>query len=143
VTPEIATNARSYDLPEGHITRANTEQENVRSNGESLREWMLRNEIPELRDMHVIYQEIARRLNQLAEAVDANRATASADTAEADLYSFDALPDLDALAEAQGVRPIENIDDLVTDFWPKDESVEDFIAAATEGRHEEEDEPES
>lgn len=59
-----------------------------------------------------------------------------------DLYSFDALPDLDALAEAQGVRPIENIDDLVADFWPEDESVEDFIAAATEGRREE-DEPDS
>jgi hypothetical protein len=59
-----------------------------------------------------------------------------------DLYSFDALPDLDALAAAQGVRPIENIDDLVADFWPEDESVEDFIAAAMEGRHEE-DEPDS
>ena len=59
-----------------------------------------------------------------------------------DLYSFDALPDLDALAEAQGVRPIEDIDDLVADFWPEDESVEDFIAAAMEGRHEE-DEPDS
>jgi hypothetical protein len=58
------------------------------------------------------------------------------------LYSFDTLPDLDALAAAQGVQPIENIDDLVADFWPEDESVEDFIAAAKEGRHEE-DEPDS
>jgi hypothetical protein len=31
---------------------------------------------------------------------------------------------------------------LVIDFWPEDESVEDFIAAAMEGRHEE-DEPDS
>lgn len=54
------------------------------------------------------------------------------------LSTFDIPPDLDALAEAQGVRPIENIDDLVGDFWPEDENVEDFIAAATEGRHEEE-----
>ena len=59
------------------------------------------------------------------------------------LYAFDALPNLDALAEAQGVRPIESIDDLVTGSWPEDESVEDFIAAATEGRYEEEDEPDS
>lgn len=27
------------------------------------------------------------------------------------------------------------------DFWPEDEDVDDFIAAATEGRYEEEDEP--
>lgn len=53
---------------------------------------------------------------------------------------FGTLPDLDALAEAQDVQPIDDIDDLVTDFWPENESVEDFIAAATEARHEE-DEP--
>jgi hypothetical protein len=56
-----------------------------------------------------------------------------------ELYAFDASPDLDALAVAQGVQPIENIDDLVANFWPEGESVEDFIAAAMEGRHEEED----
>ena len=54
-----------------------------------------------------------------------------------ELYAFDALPNLDDLAEAQGVQLINDIDDLATDFWPEDESVEDFIAAATEGRHEE------
>jgi hypothetical protein len=59
-----------------------------------------------------------------------------------DLYSFDALPDLDALAAAQGVQPMENIDDLVADLWSEDESVENFIAAAMEGRYEE-DEPDS
>jgi hypothetical protein len=55
-----------------------------------------------------------------------------------ELYAFDASPDLDALAVAQGAQPIENIDDLVANFWPEGESVEDFIAAAMEGRHEEE-----
>jgi hypothetical protein len=54
-----------------------------------------------------------------------------------ELYAFDALPDLEDLAKAQGVQPINDIDDLATDFWPEDESVEDFIAAATEWRHEE------
>ncbi len=54
-----------------------------------------------------------------------------------DPYSFETVPDLDALAVAQGVQPINDIDDLATDFWPEDEDVEDFIAAATEGRHEE------
>lgn len=56
------------------------------------------------------------------------------------LYAFDALPDLDALAEAQGVSPTTDVEDLATDDWPEDESVEDFIAAIMEGRHEE-DEP--
>jgi hypothetical protein len=56
------------------------------------------------------------------------------------LYAFDALPDLDALAEAQGVSPTTDVEDLATDDWPEDESVEDFIAAIVEGRHEE-DEP--
>ena len=59
-----------------------------------------------------------------------------------DLYSFDALPDLDALAEAQGITPVTNFEDLLGDSWPEGESVEDFIGAATEGRYEE-DEPES
>ncbi len=59
-----------------------------------------------------------------------------------ELYSFDALPDLDALAEAQGVSPTTDVRSLATDGWPENESVEDFIAAAMEGRHEE-DEPDS
>ncbi len=54
-----------------------------------------------------------------------------------DLYSFEALPSLDALAEAQGVQPIEDIDDLVADFWPEDESVEDVIATIRRWRDEE------
>jgi hypothetical protein len=141
VTREIATNARSYDLPEGHITRANTEQENVRSNGESLKEWMLRHEIPELRDMHVIYMDVARRLNQPADVAEISL-DFSVETEQENLFSFDVRPDLDALSEAQGVSPTADVRDLATDDWPEDESVEDFIAAATEGRHEE-DEPDS
>jgi hypothetical protein len=56
------------------------------------------------------------------------------------LYAFDATPDLDALAAAQGVAATTDVESLATDDWPEDESVEDFIAAAMEGRHEE-DEP--
>ena len=55
---------------------------------------------------------------------------------------FGSLPDLETLAKMQGVPPIKDINDLATDDWPEDESVEDFIASATEGRHEE-DEPDS
>jgi hypothetical protein len=48
------------------------------------------------------------------------------------------VPDLDALAEAQGVAPIGDIDELVADFWPEDESIDDFIAAVRRWRDEEE-----
>ena len=54
-----------------------------------------------------------------------------------ELYAFDALPSLEALADAQGVQPIEDIDDLVADFWPEDESIEDFMATIRRWRDEE------
>ena len=43
--------------------------------------------------------------------------------------SFWELPTLDELADAQDVAPVERIEDLVADFWPEDESVDDFLAA--------------
>jgi hypothetical protein len=46
------------------------------------------------------------------------------------------VPDLDALAEAQGVEPVGDIDELVADFWPEDERVEDFMAAVRRWRDE-------
>ncbi len=49
---------------------------------------------------------------------------------------FDALPDLDALAREQGVSPIENIDELIGDFWPEDESIDDFAATIRRWRDE-------
>ena|SRR5215218_7459087 len=46
------------------------------------------------------------------------------------------VPDLDALAKAQGVEPVGDIDELVADFWPEDESAEDFMAAVRRWRNE-------
>jgi hypothetical protein len=77
----------------------------------------------------------------LPEEIALSSPRSDADALE-ELYAFDALPDLDALAEAQGVSPTTDVRSLATDDWPEDESVEDFIAAAMEGRHEE-DEPNS
>jgi hypothetical protein len=34
-----------------------------------------------------------------------------------------------ALARAQGVKPVTRFEDLLGDFWPEDENVDDFIAA--------------
>jgi hypothetical protein len=33
------------------------------------------------------------------------------------------------LAAQQGVQPVMNFDDLLGDFWPEDETADDFIAA--------------
>lgn len=41
-----------------------------------------------------------------------------------------------ALAAEQGVRPLGNLNELAGDFWPEDESVDDFIAAVREWRRE-------
>lgn len=40
------------------------------------------------------------------------------------------------IAEEQGVKPVKDIKDLVGDFWPEDESIDDFIAAVREWRRE-------
>ena len=47
----------------------------------------------------------------------------------ADGRSFWDLPMLDELAEEQGIEPVERLEDLVSGFWPEDESVDDFLAA--------------
>lgn len=40
------------------------------------------------------------------------------------------------LAEAQGVKPIETLDELWADFWPDEESVDDFIETTYQWRRE-------
>lgn len=42
--------------------------------------------------------------------------------------------ELEALAEVQGVAPVADAGDLVGDFWPEDESVDEFVAAVREWR---------
>lgn len=37
--------------------------------------------------------------------------------------------DLDALVRSAGAAPLTNFDGLVADFWPEDESADDFIAS--------------
>src|SRR5437762_514910 len=43
-----------------------------------------------------------------------------------------AAEELDALARAQGVPLVVDVDDLVGDFWPEDELCDEFIAAVRE-----------
>ncbi|HET8629035.1 MAG TPA: hypothetical protein VFL91_16560 [Thermomicrobiales bacterium] len=47
--------------------------------------------------------------------------------------------DLETLAAQQGVGPVTDFDALFGDFWPEDESVDDFIAAVREWRREDDD----
>jgi hypothetical protein len=44
--------------------------------------------------------------------------------------------DLPTIAAEQGVQPVTSLDDLVGDFWPDDESVDEFIATVREWRRE-------
>jgi hypothetical protein len=40
------------------------------------------------------------------------------------------------LAAAQGVEPVESLDELWGDFWPEEETVDDFIEAIYQWRRE-------
>ena len=42
--------------------------------------------------------------------------------------------DLRSLAAQQGVNPSVNFDDLLGDFWPDDETADEFVAALREWR---------
>jgi len=44
--------------------------------------------------------------------------------------------DLIALAREQGVKPVERFEDLLGDFWPEDESVDDFLEARRQWQRE-------
>jgi hypothetical protein len=43
--------------------------------------------------------------------------------------------DIEILAAQQGVLAVSSFDDLLGDFWPEDESADQFIAAVREWRH--------
>lgn len=46
--------------------------------------------------------------------------------------------ELEQLATEQGVRPIEDFESLKANFWPKDESVDDFVRTVRERRRDSE-----
>lgn len=45
-----------------------------------------------------------------------------------------ARKELERLAAEQGVQPIVDLDSLRADFWPEDESVDDFVRTIRERR---------
>jgi len=48
--------------------------------------------------------------------------------------SFEADPSLDELVAQQGKGPVNDLSLLCGDFWPEDESIDDFLAALHEWR---------
>jgi hypothetical protein len=48
---------------------------------------------------------------------------------------FGPLPNLQKLAEQQGVEPVASLEDLAGDFWPESESDEEFVRTIREWRH--------
>jgi hypothetical protein len=46
-----------------------------------------------------------------------------------------ARKELERLAAEQNVKPINNLDLLRADFWPKDENVDDFVRSVRKRRH--------
>ena len=49
-------------------------------------------------------------------------------------YNFDANPSLEELISQQGKGPIMDVSVLHGDFWPEEQSIEDFLEALYEGR---------
>ena len=43
-------------------------------------------------------------------------------------------PSIEELAREQGVQPVMDAHELLGDFWPEDEAIEDFLAAVREWR---------
>lgn len=52
---------------------------------------------------------------------------------------FDFPPDLQTLADEQGVDVTNDFDALLGDFWPEDEDPDEFVAALSEWRRESQD----
>ena len=47
---------------------------------------------------------------------------------------FGPTPNLQKLAERQGVKPATSLEDLAGDFWPENESDKEFVTAIREWR---------
>ncbi len=50
-------------------------------------------------------------------------------SAEAEIDNFSEKSRVELLALSQGVSPVTDFDSLLGDFWPEDESADDFLAA--------------
>jgi hypothetical protein len=44
--------------------------------------------------------------------------------------------ELEAIAKQQGKQPVKHIEDLYGDFWPEDETADDFVKTMRQWRNE-------
>jgi predicted RNase H-like HicB family nuclease len=72
-------------------------------------------------------------LESTPEAGDAET-TNGAEDPEGTPHPFDSRPPLEALASEQGVEPTGDFDALLGDFWPDDESTDEFVLTLREWR---------
>jgi hypothetical protein len=133
---EPVSNAESYDRLEGQIRQANTDQRSTRSDGMPVKDLVvhiLGYDVPEP-------QRVVERLDELIESLrtlNQRNLAAIAEVRGQSVYSFEAVPELETLADVQGVSPVQDTDELVADFWPEDESIDEFIDAVRRWRSEE------
>lgn len=89
------------------------------------------------REALAVLQRLVREngaANRAATTGPAERTTAPAVSGEA---FFSQPPrDLQALAAEQKVKPVTNFDALLGDFWPEDETADDFISTVRRWRRE-------
>jgi len=58
----------------------------------------------------------------------------SDEEARAVSYDFARAPTLEELPQAHGVTPFESLDELKSNFWPEEETIEEFLAFLREIR---------
>ena len=88
--------------------------------------------------------EVLAYLHRLLHEEEASETTATAELAQrmgpraVSGQAFFGQPqaDLQTLAARQGVHPVTNFDDLLGDFWPEDETADEFVAAVRQWRRE-------
>ena len=125
--------AKAYERVEW-FSRTNGQQTSTRANGTPVKqraEEILHYGIPDdPRPMSELYREAFEMFGRLSEA------NSPVGEENDPMFSFDEVPDLDALAQAQGVPPVQDIGALAIDSWPDDESPDDFMAAVQRWRRE-------
>ena len=52
----------------------------------------------------------------------------------AERYLQQGHPSIEELMAEQGVQPVKDPGELLGDFWPEDENIDDFLAAVREWR---------
>jgi hypothetical protein len=101
----------------------------------------LHNLVDQLREQDAV--EVLAYLRQLhanggaiGEAVTSGSGNAGATAVPGRAFFAQPRSNLATLAAEQGVRPVADFDELLGDFWPEDETPDEFAAAVRQWRRE-------